>query len=75
MEFLVDEDVQATAEFMIRNVPAHKLAGVADGLAKLAGLLWSSVPQESVNVVSLISLSLARDSRTRSAASESCLAQ
>ena len=53
MEFVLDNDVQAVAEFMQDNVPAAKLRAVAESLPKLARLLWEDIPQEPLQPASL----------------------
>jgi hypothetical protein len=51
MVIKVDQDVQDVIEFMQTRVAAHKLVGVANGLASLAPLLWDRYEQERVQIV------------------------
>jgi hypothetical protein len=39
--FEIDPDVERVLAFMQRNLPAHKLLGVAAAVADLSKLLWS----------------------------------
>ena len=49
MELILDPDVKAVAEFMQSQIPASRLVSVADGLAKLAPILWDKYEAESVS--------------------------
>jgi hypothetical protein len=51
MEIVVDQDMQAVAEFMQRNIPADRLVAVAKGVGDIAPILWGHVagsPKESL---------------------------
>ena len=65
MNFEVDPDIQAVAEFMQRSLPASRLVGVAAGMHALAPLLWGRHLAEEVIPVAL----LARDLQSPPAAS------
>ncbi len=72
----IDPDVQAVVAFMQRNVPAARLASVADAISKLSRLLWGQYETEAVAALRLREPAPTsdRDPHTRSAASGSCLA-
>jgi hypothetical protein len=46
MKLEMDSDVQAVAEYMLRNISANKLVSVAEQLPQIARLLWEKYPQE-----------------------------
>lgn len=72
MNLEIDEDVKAVAEFMQERIAASRRVSVADGLARLAPLIWD---RHSVEEVAVMRLSLDKpisdhDRRTQSCASE-----
>jgi hypothetical protein len=71
MELVVDPDVKAVAEFMQKNIPAARLASVADGLAGIAPSLWGQFKQENIQTLQLQSEPMMHcDSQTLPASSE-----
>lgn len=54
MDFVIDSDVQAVAEFMQQRIAATRLVSVADGIAKVAPLLWGRYTPEDIQVLDLI---------------------
>jgi hypothetical protein len=38
----IDQDVEAVAEFMQRNIPASKLVAVSDSIKALAPIMWGA---------------------------------
>lgn len=68
----IDADVQRVCEFMQRDISAHRLKAVADGVACLAPLLWGHYQAEVVAVLQLRELPIsARGPRIRPDATES----
>lgn len=53
MEVVFDADVQAVADFMQSKIPANRLVSVAEGLSRIAPLLWGQYPAEQVQVLQL----------------------
>ena len=53
MQVILDSDVQAVLEFMQDRNPAARLLAVAEGLPKIARLLWDGTQQEPFRVASL----------------------
>ncbi len=53
MELMIDDDVRAVAEFMQQRVAAARLVPVAEGIAKVASLLWGRYTPEDVRVLRL----------------------
>lgn len=49
MEFSVDPDVKAVAEFMQRNIAASKLVPVANAVAAMAPNLWGHHGSEPIS--------------------------
>jgi hypothetical protein len=53
MEIEIDPDTKAVAEFMQSSIAASRLVGVAEGIARLAPLLWGRYAPEKVETLSL----------------------
>jgi hypothetical protein len=53
MQLIAEPAVQAVLEFMLSNIPTHKLVGVAGSVSEMARLLWSEYPQEPVPAIRL----------------------
>jgi len=53
MEVKIDHDVQVVAEFMQRNIPTAKLAGVANRLSQIASILWGHFEPDDVEGLQL----------------------
>jgi hypothetical protein len=53
LQLIADADAKAVLEFMQDRIPAAKLAGVAEGAARMARLLWDRFPQESCSCLKL----------------------
>lgn len=71
MNLEIDEDVKAVAEFMQERIAASRLVSVADGLAKMAPILWGRHPSEEVAALRLSSNStFVCDPHTQPSASE-----
>lgn len=60
-EIHLDEHVQKMLTYMQRNVPTHKLIGVADAIQKSARLLWEQYPQEPLQGMTLCEASIVRE--------------
>ena len=48
MNITVDEDIKAVLEMMQRNIPASRLVAVANGVQKIAPILWGQYEIEEV---------------------------
>jgi len=53
MKMLIDPDVQAVAEFMQNRIAVNRLVPVAEGLAKMATILWGRFIPEEVAILRL----------------------
>jgi hypothetical protein len=53
MEIEIDPDTKAVAGFMQSNIAASRLVGVAEGIARLAPLLWGRYAPEKVETLAL----------------------
>jgi hypothetical protein len=53
MELTVDDDVKAVLEMMVSTIPAGRLVAVANGIQKIAPLLWGQFEAEEVNPLTL----------------------
>ena len=54
MNFVLDPDVQAVAEFMQRNFSATRLVPIANGIAKLSPVIWGQFSQEELVLARLV---------------------
>ena len=66
---IVDDDVQAVAEFMQGKIAASRLVAVADGLAAIAPLLWGRFQPDAIQAIRLEAAPIAAV-RTPTTASE-----
>jgi hypothetical protein len=48
MDLEIDKDVKAVAEFMQERIEASRLVSVADGVARMAPILWGRYPAQTV---------------------------
>lgn len=53
MDFEVDADVKAVAEFLQQNVATSRLVGVATAIGRLAPILWGRYSADDVQPISL----------------------
>lgn len=51
MDLNIDPDVKSVAEFMQSNFAAARLIGIADGVARLAPILWGQYRAEEVSAL------------------------
>ncbi len=70
MEFVIDEDVKAVAEFMQNQIAASRLVAVANAMAKLAPLFWGKYQPDELDIIRLVPPPISGcDQRTQSSAS------
>ena len=53
MEVIIDPDIKSVAEFMQTSIAANRLVPVAEGLAKMAPILWGRFAPEEVATLRL----------------------
>jgi hypothetical protein len=62
-ELSFDEHLHKVLAYMQRNIPTHKLIGIADAIQKSARLLWQQYPQEPVLAAVLCEPSISCETR------------
>lgn len=53
MKVVIDGDVEAVPEMMIKNIPADKLVVVANAVQKIAPTLWGQFEVTEIQPISL----------------------
>ena len=60
MNLEIDEDVKAVIEMMVATIPASRLVSVANGVQKIAPILWGRFQGEDVYPLSLTATPISR---------------
>lgn len=53
MRLEIDNDVKAVIEMMLATIPANRLVSVANGVQKIAPILWGQYESETVQPIAL----------------------
>lgn len=53
MYIIIDDDVKAVIEMMLKNIPVNRLVSVANGVQKIAPILWGQYEATEIEIISL----------------------